>query len=67
VNTQDEKLLRAVNAANGLEVTVHLRDAWADTLLQEGDMVNLVADLDQHDGGLHAICDCSKGGHHFST
>jgi len=67
VNTQDEKLVRAVNAANRMEVTVHLRDAWADTILQEGDVVNLVADLDEHNGGLHAICDCSKGGHQCSN
>ena len=61
VDTQEEKLLRVLNVANKLEVTAHLRDAWVHTLVREGDMVNLVADIDEHDGGFHALCDCSKG------
>lgn len=61
VNTRDERLLRVLSTGNKSEVTIHLRDAWVHTLLREGDVVNLVADVEEHDGGLHAICDCSKG------
>lgn len=31
------------------------------TPLAEGDKVNLIAKLDHHEGGLHAICNFSKG------
>ena len=50
-----------LNVANKLEVTVHLRDAWVHTLVQEGDVVNLVANVDEHDGGFRALCDSGKG------
>ncbi len=56
-----EKLLRAVDTGCGREVAVHLRDGWAGTPAQPGDIVHVLAPVDVVDGHAHATCDHASG------
>lgn len=57
----EEKVLRLLREGDGREVTAHLRDGWVDTHACPGDVVHLLAALEEAGGESHAVCDCSTG------
>ncbi len=57
----EEKVLRLLREGDGREVTAHLRDGWVDTHACPGDVVHLLAALEEAVGESHAVCDCSTG------